>query len=70
MPKRPDTHESVVLALELRRRIPRRGFMTAALHEQLTGVGIQRDLRTIQRHLEMLSERFDIGHDDRSKPFG
>ena len=71
MPKRPDTHETVLLALELLRRIPRKRFVTASeLHEELNAIGLQRDLRSIQRQLEMLSEHFDIERDIRSKPYG
>lgn len=71
MPKRPDTLETALLTVELLRRIPRNRKITAAeLHEQLRGAGHQRDLRTIQRQLEMLSEHFEIERDDRSKPYG
>ena len=71
MPKRPDTLETVLLAVELLRRIPRGRKVTASeLHGQLKDVGIERDLRTIQRQLEMLSEHFEIERDDRSKPYG
>lgn len=71
MTRRPDTHETVLLALELLRRIPRKRKVSAAeLHEQLTGLGVERNIRTIQRQLEMLSEHFDIERDDRNKPYG
>ncbi len=71
MTKRPDTLETVQLTLELLRRIPRNRKVSAAeLHEQLSSAGLDRDLRTIQRQLEMLSEHFDIERDDTSKPFG
>lgn len=71
MTKRPDTQDTVVLALELLRRIPRKRKVSASeLHEQLAGMGLKRDLRTIQRQLEMLTEHFDIDRDDRSKPYG
>lgn len=71
MPKRPDTLETVQLALELLRRIPRNRKVSAAdLHVQLTNAGLSRDLRTIQRQLEMLSEHFGIERDDSSKPYG
>jgi predicted DNA-binding transcriptional regulator YafY len=71
MAKRPGTLETVVLALELLRRIPRNRKVSAAeLHEQLANAGVKRDLRTIQRQLEMLSEHFDIDRDDQSKPYG
>jgi predicted DNA-binding transcriptional regulator YafY len=71
MAKRPDTLETTLLAIELLRRIPRGRKVTASeLHEQLKDAGIERELRTIQRQLEMLSEHFEIERDDRSKPFG
>ena len=71
MTKRSDTKETVLLALEILRRIPRnRKVSTAELHEQLAELGIDRDIRTIQRQLEMLSEHFDIERDDRNKPYG
>src|SRR5437868_9639486 len=71
MAKRSDTQETVLLALELLRRIPRNRKVTAGeLHEQMKEAGIARDLRTIQRQLEMLSEHFQIERDDRSKPYG
>lgn len=71
MAKRPDTLETVLLAVELLRRIPRGRKITASeLHHQLKDAGIYRDLRTVQRQLEMLSEHFQIERDDRSKPYG
>jgi predicted DNA-binding transcriptional regulator YafY len=71
MPKRPDTRETVLLALELLKRIPRPGKISAPeLHAQLANTGFARDLRTIQRQLDMLSQHFDIERDDRSKPYG
>lgn len=71
MAKRSDALETTVLAIELLRRIPRGRKVTAAeLHRQLKDAGIERELRTIQRQLEMLSEHFDIERDDRSKPYG
>ncbi len=71
MAKRPDNSESVLLALELMRRIPRNGKITAdQLHRQLKDAGIIRDLRSIQRQLEALSRHFGIERDDRNKPYG
>lgn len=71
MPKRPATLETAHLALELLRRIPRGRKVTAAdLHRQLKDAGIERDIRTIQRQLEMLSTKFDIERDDRARPYG
>jgi len=71
MSKRPDTQETVQLALELMRRIPRNRKITAdELHRQLQDAGIIRDLRSIQRQLKALSAHFGIECDDRSKPHG
>lgn len=71
MAKRPDNLETVKLALELLRRIPRSRKVTAAeLHAELADAGIQRDVRTIQRQLELLSDAFEIERDARSKPYG
>lgn len=71
MAKRSDTLETVLLAVELLRRIPRGRKVTASeLHRQLKDAGIDRDLRTVQRQLEMLSAHFEIERDDRSKPYG
>ena len=71
MAQRPDTLDTALLMLELLRRIPRgRKITTSELHQQLKGAGFERDLRTIQRQLEILSEHFDIERDERSKPYG
>ena len=71
MAKRSDTLETVLLAVELLRRIPRGRKITASeLHRQLKDAGYDRDLRTIQRQMELLSEHFEIERDDRSKPYG
>ena len=70
MSKRPDTRETVLLALELLKRIPRNRKVSAReLHEQLPE-HLGRDLRTVQRQLDMLSDAFDIERDDSSKPYG
>ncbi len=70
MHKRPDTRETVLLALELLKRIPRSRKVSAReLHEQLPH-DLVRDLRTVQRQLDMLAQAFDIERDDSSKPYG
>ena len=61
----------MLLALELLRRIPRTSKVSAPeLHKQLSGAGVERELRTIQRQLDMLSKHFEIERDDSSKPYG
>ncbi len=71
MPKRPDTQDTVLLAIELLRRIPKKRKVTAQeLHKQLNNLGIERDLRSIQRQLKELSNHFEIERDDSAKPYG
>ncbi len=71
MTTRPNNMEGVLLALEILKRIPKRSKITAGeLQKQLEGIGLQRDLRSIQRQLDVLSQHFDIERDDRSKPYG
>lgn len=70
MAKRPDTRETVLLALELLKRIPKHRKVSAReLHEQLPA-HLARDLRTVQRQLDMLAAEFDIERDDSAKPYG
>lgn len=69
--KKPDTFETLRLALELLRRIPRQSKVsTSELHQQLLAAGFERDERSIQRMLKSLSEQFDIERDERSLPYG
>ena len=71
MNARTRTMDTVLLSLELLRRIPRNRKITSQeLHEQLNHAGFPRDLRSIQRHLDILSSHFDIERDDRSRPYG
>lgn len=71
MAPRSDTLDTALLMVELLRRIPRgRKITTRELHSQLKNAGFERDLRTIQRQLEVLSEHFSIERDERSKPYG
>ena len=71
MARKPNNLETVRLALELLSRIPRTHKVSASeLHRQLHDAGIERDLRTIQRQLDELSQHFDIERDDSSKPYG
>jgi predicted DNA-binding transcriptional regulator YafY len=71
MAKRPETLETLRLAIELLRRIPsKRSISASELHKQLIEAGFERDLRTIQRLLEILSNDLDIERDKRTKPYG
>lgn len=71
MAKRTDTMDTVLLTLQLLKRIPRGRKVTAAeLQAQLADVGFVRDLRTVQRQLEVVCDHFDIERDTRNKPYG
>jgi len=71
MRKRLDTLETVQIALELLRRIPRgRKVSASELHAQLSDSGLKRDIRTIQRQLQVLTQQFDIEPDDSASPCG
>ena len=51
--------------------IPRqRKITTRQLQQQLTEIGYERDLRSIQRQMETLCRYFPIERDERSRPFG
>ena len=71
MGKRSGTLETTLLAIELLRRIPRNRKVTAEeLRVQVKEAGFDRDLRTIQRQLDLLSDHFHLERDTRSKPYG
>ena len=71
MKKRSNTMETTLLAIELLRRIPRNRKVSASeLHKQLSSLGIERDIRTIQRQMDVLSQHFDIEQDITNKPYG
>ena len=70
MSKRRDPLETLQLALELLRRIPKGRTITATeLRLQLRDAGFEREPRTIQRLMETLSEFYDIERDDSTKPY-
>jgi predicted DNA-binding transcriptional regulator YafY len=71
MAKRSDALDTAILLVEILKRIPKRYKVTAPeLQKQLANEGFERDLRTIQRHLDTLAEYFELERDDTSKPFG
>lgn len=71
MGKRANTVDTAVLAIEVLRRIPRCGRIDApTLHQKLLQDGFDRQIRTIQRQLEMLCQHFEIERDERCKPYG
>lgn len=71
MSSRPQNLDTVHLVLELLKRIPKRSkISTSDLHKQLKAAGFERDVRTIQRQLDELTQHFGIERDTRSKPYG
>ncbi len=69
--KKPSNFETLALALELMRRIPRHAKVsTGELLAQIQGAGFERDERSIQRLLQALTQRFDIECDNTSRPYG
>lgn len=69
--KKVSTLEAVQFTLELLKRIPRgRKISAPELHRDLAAANFKRDLRTVQRQLDELTQHFDIERDDRSKPYG
>lgn len=70
MPRRPDSLETLQISLELLRRIPKGRTVTASeLREQLAEAGFERDMRTVQRQLEVLAAYYDLDRDESTKPF-
>lgn len=70
MAKRSGTVETVLVALELLKHIPRTRRVSAeALHKRLSDAGIERDRRTIQRQLKLLSDHALISCDASNKPY-
>ncbi len=71
MPQKPSNLDTLKFTLELLRRIPRTGKVTARdLHAQMRDAGFDRSLRTVQRQLGQLAEALDLEVDERSDPFG
>lgn len=65
------SYDQLSLAFELYKRIPQSNKITAKeLQSQLSNIGIERDIRTIQRNLDVIIEYFDVDKDDRDKPYG
>lgn len=63
--------ETALLLLEILRRIPRKRFITAKqIKASLDAARFERDLRSVQRYLDTISQHFDIECDTRSKPYG
>lgn len=72
MSKRPSSHDTLQLSIELLHSIPKRGTITATeLQKKLANDGFAREPRTIQRLLESLcdTDQYGIERDMSSKPY-
>jgi len=71
MKQKSSLNESLSLAFEILKRIPRSRFISAKeLQAQLAEAGIERNIRSLQRILQSLSETLNLERDTRSKPYG
>lgn len=71
MKQKSSLNESLSLAFEILKRIPRSRYITAKeLQLQLNEIGMDRSIRSLQRMLQTLSETLNLECDDRSKPYG
>jgi predicted DNA-binding transcriptional regulator YafY len=62
--------KTLQVSLELLRRIPRGRTVTAQqLQQKLAEAGFERDIRTVERQLEVLCGSFEIHRDKSSKPY-
>jgi len=67
---RPSNHETLLMTLTMLDMMPKVGMISASeMHARLLHMGYERDLRSIQRQLEVLSTQFAIERDDSSKPY-
>lgn len=69
--RKPSIADGISFAFELYKRIPVRRKITASeLQVQLKEINLERDIRTIQRNLDVLVRYFDVEKDTRDKPYG
>lgn len=63
--------EGALILIDILRAIPRRRYITSReILAQLSAQGWQLSLRSLQRHLDVLVERFHLECDTRSRPYG
>jgi predicted DNA-binding transcriptional regulator YafY len=69
--KRINAQETLMMTLALLDMIPKVGkISTTQIRERLGAQGYERDVRSIQRQMEVLAKNFPIERDDSSKPYG
>ncbi|MBB1465832.1 hypothetical protein H5300_21415 [Vibrio sp. SG41-7] len=71
MATKPNLRDHVSLLFELYNRIPQTHSITAQeLQQQLSSIGVERDIRTIQRNLDILVQHLNVAKDTRDRPYG
>ncbi|WP_434567652.1 hypothetical protein QFW85_26730 [Vibrio chagasii] len=71
MATKPNLRGHVSLLFELYNRIPQTHSITAQeLQQQLSSIGVERDIRTIQRNLDILVQHLNVAKDTRDRPYG
>ncbi|MDF5056383.1 hypothetical protein P3593_11645 [Vibrio parahaemolyticus] len=71
MATKPNLRDHVSLLFELYNRIPQTHSIAAQeLQQQLSSIGIERDIRTIQRNLDILVQHLNVSKDTRDRPYG
>ncbi len=71
MATKPNLRDHVSLLFELYNRIPQTHSITAQeLQQQLSSIGVERDIRTIQRNLDILVQYLNVSKDIRDRPYG
>lgn len=69
--RKPSIADGISFVFEQYKRIPIRRKITASeLQVQLKEINLERDIRTIQRNLDVLAHYFDVEKDTRDKPYG
>lgn len=70
MATKPNLNDHVSLLFELYNRIPRlRGVTASTLQQQLSEMGVVRDIRTIQRNLDIMVKHLNVYKDTRDRPY-
>lgn len=68
---RTEATKTAILLLEILHHIPKRGKVSAPeIHQRLQSAGHEITLRSVQRHLQTLCEKFDVECINDSKPYG
>lgn len=71
MATKPYLRDHVSLLFELYNRIPQTHSITAQeLQQQHSSIGVERDIRTIQRNLDILVQHLNVAKDTRDRPYG